>query len=120
MTGPLPLTQLLDTVAKQWTFLRPDPDIQRAIDLSSRKSRFLQEYAPSVMYDEGKILFVGGGDAPIADAETIDLTKPMSTWEWMTTDPMNFPRRQHNATLLPDGIGRRHGRHQGRTGSTIS
>ncbi|WP_165068180.1 galactose oxidase-like domain-containing protein [Paludisphaera rhizosphaerae] len=103
MTGPLPLTQLLDTVAKKWMFLRPDPDIHRAIDLSSRKSHFLQEYAPSVMYDEGKVLYAGGGDGPIADAETIDFTKPMAAWEWVKTDPMNFPRRQHNATLLPDG-----------------
>ena len=35
------------------------------------------------------------------NAETIDLSQAQPAWQ--ATDPMNFPRRQHNATILPDG-----------------
>jgi galactose oxidase len=65
-----------------------------------------RDYAPSVMYDIGKIVFIGGGLetdtlAPTNLVEIIDLTA--ATPVWTQTSPMRFPRRQHNATLLPDG-----------------
>jgi galactose oxidase len=59
------------------------------------------DYAPSVLYDTDKVLFAGGGNPPTANAETIDLSQPQLTWQ--ATGLMNFPRRQHNATILPDG-----------------
>ena len=74
---------------------------------------FNRDYGSAVMYDTGKILVVGGGgdlnwstqDAkspePTATAETIDLN--VSGPRWSTTDPMHFPRRHLNATILPDG-----------------
>jgi hypothetical protein len=66
-----------------------------------------RDYAPSVMYDSGKILYIGGGNAadgthaPTDVVEKIDLNaaKPL----WSPAASMHFPRRQHNATLLPDG-----------------
>jgi hypothetical protein len=58
-------------------------------------------YGSAVMYDTGKVLVVGGGDPPTATAEIIDLNSPTPTWENMSA--MAFPRRQHNATILPDG-----------------
>jgi alpha-amylase len=61
-----------------------------------------RDYAPSVLYDVGKVLFIGGGQPPTNIAETIDLTAPNPQWV-PTTSPMHFARRQHNATLLPDG-----------------
>jgi galactose oxidase len=66
----------------------------------------LRDYAPSVMYQSGKILFIGGGQdqntqLPTNLAETIDLTVPDPLWT--PTAAMHFPRRQHNATVLPDG-----------------
>jgi galactose oxidase len=61
----------------------------------------LCDYAPSVLYDVDKVLFAGGGNPPTANAETIDLSQAQLAW--VATDPMNFPRRQHNATVLPDG-----------------
>ena len=61
----------------------------------------LRDYAPSVLYDVDKVLFVGGGNPPTANAETIDLSQAQLAWQ--ATGPMNFPRRQHNATILPDG-----------------
>ena len=48
-----------------------------------------------------KFSSLGGGNPPTANAETIDLSQAQLAW--VATDPMNFPRRQHNATILPDG-----------------
>jgi len=65
-------------------------------------SRFgLRDYGSSVMYDEGKVLIVGGGDPPTATAETIDLLASQPAWR--DVSPMSTPRRQNNATILPDG-----------------
>ncbi|MBV9122580.1 MAG: DUF1929 domain-containing protein [Planctomycetes bacterium] len=101
MSGPLALTQYLDTSGGgQWTFLHPDPNIQTAVAQSSRINQF-RDYAPAVLYDVGKILYIGGGIAPTAACEVLDLNAP--TPRWTPTDSMHFPRRQHNATLLPDG-----------------
>jgi hypothetical protein len=89
MSGPLQLTQYLDTSGGgNWTVV------------GNRIGGF-RDYAPSVMYDEGKILFIGGGDPPSNAAEIIDLTQQAPTWK--ATGTMAFARRHHNATLLPDG-----------------
>jgi galactose oxidase len=61
----------------------------------------LCDYASSVLYDVDKVLFAGGGNPPTANAETIDLSQAELAWQ--PTGAMNFPRRQHNATVLPDG-----------------
>jgi len=58
------------------------------------------DYAPSVMYDVGKVVFIGGGSTTNV-VETIDLNAPKPAWAVVA--PMKFRRRQHNATLLPDG-----------------
>jgi hypothetical protein len=63
----------------------------------------------AVMYEPGKILYVGGGSGvdvkyagtPTATAEIIDLNQTSPTWKLTAT--MRFPRRQLNATLLADG-----------------
>jgi galactose oxidase len=72
-----------------------------------------RDYGSAVMYDLGKILYVGGGgdlnwsttdpkaSAPTATAETIDLN--VTGPHWSNTDPMHFARRHLNATILPDG-----------------
>ena len=65
-----------------------------------------RQYAPAVEFSPGKILFMGGGNdvgsrQPAANAEAIDFTQGHA--EWRQAAPMNFRRRQHNATLLPDG-----------------
>jgi hypothetical protein len=74
---------------------------------------FNRDYGSAVMYDTGKILYVGGGgytgwdtpDAkspvPTATAEKIDLmgTSPA----WSSAGSMAQPRRHLNATVLPDG-----------------
>ena len=59
-------------------------------------------YAPAVMYDTGKVVFIGGGDSPTATAEVIDLNLSNPSWSY-TAGSMAQPRRQHNATILADG-----------------
>ncbi len=58
------------------------------------------DYAPSVMFDVGKVVYIGGGSTS-GVVEVIDLNNAKPTWTPVT--PMKFPRRQHNATILPDG-----------------
>ncbi|MGQ0716681.1 MAG: galactose oxidase-like domain-containing protein [Pseudonocardiales bacterium] len=65
-----------------------------------------RQYGPSVMYDAGKVVYIGGGndgptDFPTAAAEVIDLGAHPQ--EWRAVASMRFPRRQHNATILADG-----------------
>ncbi len=65
-----------------------------------------QQYGPSVMYDAGKVICIGGSnddatDAPTAAAEVIDLCANPPVWREIAS--MHFPRRQHNATILADG-----------------
>lgn len=58
-------------------------------------------YGSAAMYDDGKVIFVGGADPPTAACEIIDLNAP--TPAWTPTGSMAIQRRQHNVTLLPDG-----------------
>jgi len=72
-----------------------------------------RDYGSAVMYDTGKILYVGGGGdttwstpdpksgTPTATAETIDLN--VTGPHWSSTDDMHHARRHLNATILPDG-----------------
>jgi galactose oxidase len=102
MSGPAKQSWFLDTQgAGTWSKLA-GPNGSRA---AGRR-----DYAPAVMYDVGKIVYIGGGNNPDAPAdrqpptaavEVIDLTAPAPGWK--PSGSMHFPRRQHNATLLADG-----------------
>ncbi|MCE9673104.1 DUF1929 domain-containing protein [Myxococcus stipitatus] len=59
-----------------------------------------RSYGPAV-YMDGKVLIIGGGDPPTDTVEEIDLTA--ATPRWRHVARMSIRRRQHNATLLPDG-----------------
>ena len=90
IAGPARLTSYLDTHGTgAW--------------MSVAKMNFAsgRTYGSAVLYDEGKILVVGGGDPPTATAEVIDLKAASPTWR--SVAPMSVARRQLNATLLPDG-----------------
>jgi glycosidase len=67
---------------------------------TGRRSVENADYAPSVMFDVGKVVFIGGGSTTNV-VEVIDLNA--ATPSWAVVGPMTFHRRQHNATLLPDG-----------------
>jgi galactose oxidase-like protein/carboxypeptidase family protein len=60
-----------------------------------------RDYGPAVFYGAGKVVVFGGADPPTATAETIDLNAATPAWKF--TGSMHFPRRQHNAVVLPDG-----------------
>jgi hypothetical protein len=57
-------------------------------------------YGSAVMYDDGKILYAGGGFTTNT-AEVIDLNQASPTWRW--TGPMAHARRHLNLTVLPTG-----------------
>src|SRR5204862_4647082 len=59
------------------------------------------DYGTATEYAPGKILITGGRPEGQADAEVIDLNEPNP--QFRAVSFMNFARRQHNATLLPDG-----------------
>jgi hypothetical protein len=91
MSGPEQITRYLDTSGTgQWT------------TVASTNFGYRGQYqAGSVMYEPGKVLLVGGGTPTTAMAEVIDLNA--ATPRWRLTNPMAFPRKTLNATLLPDG-----------------
>jgi galactose oxidase len=65
-----------------------------------------RQYAPSITYRPGQIIFIGGGNdsgtnLPTDVCEVIDFNEPAPAWR--LTAAMKNRRRQHNATLLPDG-----------------
>lgn len=60
-----------------------------------------RRYGPAVFYD-GRVLLVGGAENPPTNSvELIDLNQGNA--RWVKVEAMEFPRRHHNATLLPDG-----------------
>jgi hypothetical protein len=103
MSGTDELTQLLKHSAPGgWTPVR-------------KRKAGARDYAPAVMFDQDKILYIGGGNKnvgnagrdvlrpPTNQAETIDLSLPKNKRKWSDAAAMAFPRRQHNAVILPDG-----------------
>jgi len=60
-----------------------------------------RDYGPAVLYSPGKVAIIGGSNPPTATSEIIDLNAATPAWKF--TGSMHFPRRQHNAVILPDG-----------------
>jgi galactose oxidase len=90
LAGPAPGTKYLKTTGTgSWIYVS--------------KTNFgnYRDYGSAVMYDVGKVLIMGGGDPPTNTAETINLNPKQPHWQY--TAPMNYPRRQFNATILADG-----------------
>lgn len=98
MSGPQQFGWLLDTNGGgRW----------RRVDTARHEIGQL-DYAPAVMYDVDKIIYIGGGggdeNKPVEPTNTVEIIDLQATpLVWRRTDPMTFPRRQHNATLLADG-----------------
>ena len=66
----------------------------------------LRDYAPSVEYAPGQFLYIGGGNDPVTHRPTAEvrlLDVDAEPPQWTAAAPMHTARRQHNATLLPDG-----------------
>jgi len=64
-----------------------------------------RDYGSAVMYRPGEIMILGGSDPPdglpTSSAEIIDLNQAQPVWRY--TGGLAQPRRQLNATVLPDG-----------------
>lgn len=94
MSGPNDRTLLLKTTPPgEWTQV-------------GFRTLGIRDYCPAVMYGVDKIAYIGGGNevgthVPTADVEVIDLAGQPP--QWLPTGSLNHPRRQHNATVLPDG-----------------
>jgi hypothetical protein len=93
MAGELPQSAYLDPAGSgAWTPV-------------ARSHYGQRDYGSAAMYRPGKVLIVGGSDPPSGTptntAEVIDLGQATPSWQY--TGPMAYPRRQFNATLLPDG-----------------
>ena len=58
-------------------------------------------YGSAVMYEAGKIMFVGGNSSPTNTAELIDLNQPNPQWTY--TGSLTYARWNLNATVLPTG-----------------
>ena len=71
------------------------------IDVAERNVASRDNYGSACLYDDGKVLWTGGGDPPTETAEIIDLSSPSPAWQ--TTGSMAVARRQNNLTILPDG-----------------
>lgn len=99
MPGPLGQSQFLDvnpaTGVGSWT-----------TGGVKERAAGAREYGCSVMYDSGKLIYTGGGNdagsqLPSKQTEIIDLNAAVPSWS--TARDMLSRRRQHNATVLPDG-----------------
>jgi hypothetical protein len=92
--GPEKTGGFLDTAGNgSWSFIN--------------SNKGFRDYGCSVLYDEGKVLLLGGGTfeangRPTATAEVIDL-KVLPTPSWRLVGSMAYQRRQCNAVVLPDG-----------------
>jgi len=89
LAGPTQSTFYLDTIGTgTWSYV------------ADRKFSY-RDYGSAVLYDEGKVLIMGGHDPPTATAEVINLNAATPAWRYVSS--MSIARRQLNATLLPDG-----------------
>ena len=84
-------SQRLDvTGTGQWSFL------------ADNLAGGLRDYGPAVMYDAGKVAYLGGGGNPTQKVHLLDLNDDYPQWTFGAND-MAQPRRQNNATILADG-----------------
>jgi uncharacterized protein YjdB len=60
-----------------------------------------RSYGAAVMYEPGKILYVGGNNPPTNTTEIIDLNQPSPQWTY--TGSLAYARWNLNATVLPTG-----------------
>jgi hypothetical protein len=66
----------------------------------------LRDYGSAVLIDHAAMVLGGGGAVPGGPPPTNDVSGVdlgTSPWTWRALAPMTIGRRQHNATILPDG-----------------
>lgn len=107
MAGPQPQSSFLDVKNDEGADVKSDKGtIGNWTDAKTSRQEQLRDYAPSVMYASGKVMYIGGGSndgGPTNMTEFIDLNDDAPKWTKSETDNMSNARRQFNATILPDG-----------------
>jgi hypothetical protein len=107
MAGPLAQSLFLDVKDDKGVDIKDNAGVVGTwTDAKTARGALFRDYAPSVMYDKGKIIYMGGGteiddEAPTSRAEIIDLNEDKPKWK--DTANMSIARKQFNATVLPDG-----------------
>jgi galactose oxidase len=101
---------IINDVPQLWDGHQWTSAAARVTDLPPYPAGFPQngdyQDSPSVTYDTGKVIYIGGchdgaSDVPTVAAQVIDLCATPPAWR--ETVSLHFPRRQHNATILADG-----------------
>ncbi|KAB5581197.1 hypothetical protein GE09DRAFT_1168392 [Coniochaeta sp. 2T2.1] len=110
--GPEPESRILELKNDQGLEIKTSTDGKDTLGTwksanTVRRQGMFRDYCPSVIYDSGKIMYIGGGGgfdaAPGRVVEFINLNDPAPEWTWAASTDMRIPRRQFNATILPDG-----------------
>jgi galactose oxidase len=107
MAGPLAQSLFLDVKDDKGFDIKDKAGVVGTwTDAEAVRGALFRDYAPSVMYDKGKIIYIGGGtkvdaETPTNRAEIIDLNEDKPKWK--DTANMSIGRKQFNATVLPDG-----------------
>lgn len=75
-----------------------------SITAGAERQKLVRDYGTSVMYNQDKVLITGGSTPTQNTAGYVDLssvsTRASAAWQ---PTPMSYPRKLHNATILPDG-----------------
>ncbi|KAK0651107.1 hypothetical protein B0T16DRAFT_321920 [Cercophora newfieldiana] len=91
-----------------WLDIKDQATGQDWVDAGTARKAMMRDYCPSVMYDTGKIMFIGGGMSdqeagPTNEVEFLDVNGAKAKWTSSAATNMKIGRRQFNATVLPDG-----------------
>ncbi|KAK4209410.1 hypothetical protein QBC37DRAFT_450509 [Rhypophila decipiens] len=112
MCGPNPQSWFLDVKdangADIKTRIQDGPNVRevtgRWVDAKAPRPGGFRDYTPSVMYNKGLLMYIGGGQdgqRPSNEVAFINLNDNQP--QWSQGPNMAKFRRQFNATILPDG-----------------
>jgi Domain of unknown function (DUF1929)/Bacterial Ig-like domain (group 2) len=90
--GPTPSTSYLTTT-----------DTGKWENGERQSGDFVRIYGSSVQFDEGKVLVMGGSPEDIQAVSSAVVLDMSNNGHASPTGPLNAPRRNLNATVLPDG-----------------
>lgn len=93
-SGPEDVSMRLDVAAGEWSEVAASTYGYRESGTAAMLPLRPPEYRPRIMQ-------IGGADPATNTAEIVDLGASIPAWA--ATEPMTYPRRHANATLLPDG-----------------
>ena len=96
VSGPAPVTMILNTTTKTWSVVAPT----NYSGMRTYGSSVLLPLSPVDGY-KPRVMIFGGGDPATVSTEIIDLSAASPQWQF--GPPMSQPRIEMNATILPNG-----------------